>query len=226
MAVHVPAEEASTIGARVRDEDARWSGSDALVHPHFIGSQMYQLLLHSHDQYPSMQYHSRIQQLASVRAGQTLSLIGRFVDASERNAGRFLTIAGAILGEDGRELVRVRYKHRVPHRGALARLCTNPPCPCIAARNLQLSLTVVSRRRKLHCTRHLPLGSERAAHSSHPGVVTWRGAREEALSAGWRVALINDAIDHQLRQLLVVEPHLLAVNRLVVLAEEWRTTNR
>jgi len=108
-AVPVSIEDAATIAARVRDEDPRWHGPDALVHPHFIGSQMYQLLLHSYDQYPSMHYHSRIQQLAPVRADQTLTVIGRFVDATERNANRFLTIAGAILGEDGAELIRVRY---------------------------------------------------------------------------------------------------------------------
>ena len=79
------------------------------MHPHFIGSQMYQQLLHSYDQYPSMDYHIRIQQLAPARAGQTLTLTDRFVDATERNLNRFLTIAGAIFGENGEELFRIRY---------------------------------------------------------------------------------------------------------------------
>jgi len=109
-AVPVSLEEAGTLADRVRDQDPRWRGTGALVHPHFVGSQMYQLLLHSYDQYPSMHYHSRIQQLAPITAGQTLTVTGRFVDATERNANRFLTIAGAIFGEDGAELFRIRYQ--------------------------------------------------------------------------------------------------------------------
>ena len=107
--VTVTAENAAEIAGRVRDDDPRWRGASPLIHPHWIGSQMYQLLLHSYDVYPSMHVHSRLQHLAPARAGQTLALAGRFVESYERNGNHYAVIAGGIFADDGTELVRVRY---------------------------------------------------------------------------------------------------------------------
>lgn len=109
MAVTVTREEAAAIAGRVRDTDARWSGERALIHPQWLASQMYQLLLHSYEFYPSMHVRSQLQHLAPARAGQTLTLAARFVEAYERKVHHYATLEGSIFAEDGQELVRVRY---------------------------------------------------------------------------------------------------------------------
>lgn len=109
MGVHISPEEANEWAERVGDDDPGYRGDRPLVHPSWLGMQMYQLLLHSYDQRPSMHYHSQYQYLAPVYADQTLALAGRFIDAWERNGSHYLRIMGGIFGEDGAELTRVRY---------------------------------------------------------------------------------------------------------------------
>ncbi|HJM89846.1 MAG TPA: hypothetical protein QF624_09515 [Dehalococcoidia bacterium] len=109
MGVAVSLEEAAELASRVRDDDPRWSGDGALVHPNWLASQMYRLLLHSYDFYPSMHVRSQIQQLALARAGQTLTMAATFLEAYERKVHHYATLGGSIFAEDGTEVFRVRY---------------------------------------------------------------------------------------------------------------------
>ena len=84
-------------------------GEGALIHPHWLAGQMYRLLLHSYEFYPSMHVRSQLQHLASARAGQTLTLAARFLEAYERKDHHYAVLGGSIFAEDGRELMRVRY---------------------------------------------------------------------------------------------------------------------
>ena len=109
MAIAVTEDDAATFAERVRDDDPRWSGDGALIHPQWLASQMYQLLLHSYECYPSMHVRSQIQHLAPLRAAQTLTLAARFVEAYECRDNHYATLEGGIFDAAGSELMRVRY---------------------------------------------------------------------------------------------------------------------
>ena len=92
-----------------RDDSARWTGSDARIHPGWIAAQMTPLLHHSYDYGPSIHTRSQIQHLAAARPGQRVTLAGTFVETFERKGHHYGVIDGVMLADDGQELARLRH---------------------------------------------------------------------------------------------------------------------
>ena len=77
------------------------------------------LLHHSSDYGPAIHARNEIQHLGKIASGQTLTVAGRFVDAWERKGHQYGVTNGIIIGEDGRELARLRHTtiYQVAKRG-------------------------------------------------------------------------------------------------------------
>jgi hypothetical protein len=110
MAVPIPMEEARRFAReREAEEDPRFTGERPLVHPGWIAGRMTPLLHHSYSYGPAIHARSHIQNLSRAEAGQTLTVAGHFVAAYERKGHHYAVVDGLILGEDGRELARLRH---------------------------------------------------------------------------------------------------------------------
>jgi acyl dehydratase len=91
------------------DQRERWAGPSARVHPGWIAGRMTRLLHHSYDYGPSIHTRSQIQHLGPVFAGQTITMAGRMIRAYEQKGHHYAVVDGLMLGEDGRELARLRH---------------------------------------------------------------------------------------------------------------------
>jgi acyl dehydratase len=92
-----------------RDGSGRWTGESALVHPSWIAARMTPLLHHSFDYGPSIHTRSEIQHLAPAHAGQAFTVAGHFIRAYEEKGHHYARLDGALIGEDGQELARMRH---------------------------------------------------------------------------------------------------------------------
>ncbi len=92
-----------------RDSAPLWTGEDALVHPGWIAARMTPLLHHSFDYAPAIHTRSEIQHLAPARAGQSFTVAGHFIRAYEQKGHHYAELDGVLIGEDGRELARMRH---------------------------------------------------------------------------------------------------------------------
>ncbi|MFQ5382403.1 MAG: hypothetical protein ACE5EF_12405 [Dehalococcoidia bacterium] len=104
-----------------RDSNPLFRGKRPLVHPAAVARQMMPLLAHSYEYgKPSIHVSSHIQHLARVEAGQQLALTCHFIDAYERKGHHYAVFDGDLIGEDGRELARLRHTNifRVARRGS------------------------------------------------------------------------------------------------------------
>lgn len=110
LGVPLSREDATTYAVEKQaDSSALWTGAQARIHPGWIASKMTPLLHHSYDYAPAIHTRSQIQQLAPALPGQTLTFVGRFVEAFERKGHHYAVIDGVMLGEDGAELARLRH---------------------------------------------------------------------------------------------------------------------
>lgn len=91
------------------DGSERWTGQSALVHPSWIAARMTPLLHHSFDYGPSIHTRSAIQHLAPARAGQAFTVAGHFIRAYEEKGHQYAELDGALIGEDGQDLARMRH---------------------------------------------------------------------------------------------------------------------
>lgn len=90
-------------------EAALFTGDRARLHPGWLTARPIELLHHSYDYGPSIHAKSQIQFLAPAEAGQTLTVAGRFIEAYERKGHHYGVTDSVILGEHGRQLVRLRH---------------------------------------------------------------------------------------------------------------------
>jgi hypothetical protein len=67
------------------------------------------LLKHSFDYGPSIHIRTQVQHLASARAGQDFTMVGRFLQAYEQKGHHVAELDGSLLAEDGEELARLRH---------------------------------------------------------------------------------------------------------------------
>jgi acyl dehydratase len=110
MAVPITIEEMEAYAdGKQLDPDPRWRGSEALLHPGWIAGRMTPLLHHSFEYGPAIHTRSQIQHLAPARAGQTLTVAGRFIEAFERKGNQYAVLDGTYLGEDGTVFARARH---------------------------------------------------------------------------------------------------------------------
>jgi acyl dehydratase len=79
------------------------------LHPGWTASQLTHLLHHSYEYGLAIHTASHIQHLAPAYAGQTLTVAGRCVETHERKGHHYIVNDGAILGENGHVLVRLRH---------------------------------------------------------------------------------------------------------------------
>jgi len=92
-----------------RDASSRWIGEGAFVHPSWIAARMTPLLHHSFDYGPSIHTRSEVVHLAPAKAGQAFTVAGHFIRAYEERGHHVAELDGVLLGEDGRELARLRH---------------------------------------------------------------------------------------------------------------------
>ena len=103
--------EAAIVYALEKQDDGseQWTGPAARVHPGWIAAQMTPLLHHSYEYAPAIHTRSQIQHLGAIEPGQTFTFAGNFHEAFERKGHHYAVIDGVMLGEDGRELARLRH---------------------------------------------------------------------------------------------------------------------
>ena len=110
MAVPIPVEEMEAYAdGKQLDPDPRWRGKGALLHPGWIAARMTPLLHHSFDYGPAIHTRSQIQHLAPARAGHTITMAGRFIEAFERKANHYAVLDGTYLSQDGTVFARARH---------------------------------------------------------------------------------------------------------------------
>ncbi len=110
MAVPVSLEDAADyVATKQIDNDPRWLGEGARMHPGWLAARMTPLIHHSYDYGPSIHTRTQAQHLAPAVAGQTITVAGHFIDAYERKGHHYAVVDGAILGEDGTLLARIRH---------------------------------------------------------------------------------------------------------------------
>lgn len=110
MAVPISVEEAAAHALdRERDDHSRWRGEGALIHPSWIAGRATRLMHHAFAYGPSIHARTQMQHLAPARAGQTVTVAGRFVDTFERKGHRYAVVDVLLLAEDGQDLARFRH---------------------------------------------------------------------------------------------------------------------
>lgn len=110
LAVPLSREDAATwMRDKQHDDSAFWTGPGGRIHPGWIAGRMTPLLHHSYDYGPSIHTRSQVQHLAPAIIGQTPVFAGRFRETFERKGHRYAVVDGVMLGEDGRELARLRH---------------------------------------------------------------------------------------------------------------------
>ncbi len=110
MAVAVSKDEARKFSLeREREEEPIFIGESPVLHPGWIAGRMTPLLHHSYSYGPAIHARSHIQNLARAEAGQTVTVAGAFRQAFERKGHHYAVFDGVIVGEDGRDLARLRH---------------------------------------------------------------------------------------------------------------------
>ena len=110
MPVPFSVEDASLYATNLqKDGSGRFTGEGAFVHPGWIAARMTPLLKHSFDYGPSIHIRTQVQHLASARAGQDFTMVGRFLQAYEQKGHHVAELDGSLLAEDGEELARLRH---------------------------------------------------------------------------------------------------------------------
>ncbi|GAB4330754.1 MAG: hypothetical protein Kow0010_15770 [Dehalococcoidia bacterium] len=110
MAVPITVEEAAAHALdHERDDHPRWRGEGALIHPSWIAGRATRLMHHGFSYGPSIHARTQMQHLAPARAGQTVTVSGRFVDAYERKGHHYAVVDVLMQGEGGDDLARFRH---------------------------------------------------------------------------------------------------------------------
>lgn len=110
MAVPYQMDDAATYASeKQRDPAAPWVGPEARIHPGWIAARMTPLLKHSYAYGPSIHTRTQVQHCAPARAGQTVTVAGRFIGAFEQKGHHVGVLNGVVLGESGIELARLRH---------------------------------------------------------------------------------------------------------------------
>ncbi len=102
-------EAAAYAREKQRDESRLWRGDDALLHPGWLAGRGARLMHHSWAYGPSIHARSQIQHLAPARAGQTVTVAGRFADTYERRGHHFAVLDLAQRDEAGNLFCRLRH---------------------------------------------------------------------------------------------------------------------
>lgn len=110
MAVPITVEEAAAHALdRERDDHPRWRGEAARIHPSWIAGRATRLMHHGFSYGPSIHARTQMQHLAPARAGQTVTVAGRFVDAYERKGHQYAVVDVLMLGESGEDIAHFRH---------------------------------------------------------------------------------------------------------------------
>ena len=103
-------EDANTYARNLqRDDSGRFTGDAPLIHPGWIAARMTPLLKHSFEYGPSIHIASRIQHLATARAGQEFTMVGHFLRAYEQKGHHVAELDGSLFTADGTEVARMRH---------------------------------------------------------------------------------------------------------------------
>lgn len=89
--------------------DARFIGDTPLLHPAWTAGWAEALMRHNVYIPSSMHTRSRVQHLAAIPAGQTVTGGAHFTEAYERRAHHFANYDVLLRGEDGEDLARLRH---------------------------------------------------------------------------------------------------------------------
>ncbi len=110
MAVLIEAREAARYAVdEEADTDPIWNGVRPRIHPSWLAGRISRLLRNSYEYGPSIHTRSRIQHVARAKAGQTVTVAGRFIDAFERKGRQYAVLDCVIRDEDGSDLVQLRH---------------------------------------------------------------------------------------------------------------------
>jgi acyl dehydratase len=90
-------------------EDPRFVGAEPLLHPAWTAGWAEGLMRHNVYIPSSMHTRSRVQHLAPIPAGQTVTGGAHFLEAYERRAHHFANYDVLLRGEDGTDLARLRH---------------------------------------------------------------------------------------------------------------------
>ncbi|MEO6396897.1 MAG: hypothetical protein ABIP13_00360 [Tepidiformaceae bacterium] len=110
MAVpYYPEDAASYAADKQRDSAPPWVGPAARIHPGWIAARMTPLLKHSYAYGPSIHTRTQVQHLAPALAGQSITVIGRFIRAYDRHGHHVAELDGTLLAESGTEVAKLRH---------------------------------------------------------------------------------------------------------------------
>ncbi len=94
------AEMEEYVAEKQLDDNARWRGEGALVHPGWIAGRMTRLLFHSYNYGPAIHARSQIQHRGAMLAGKRHSVTGIVIDHFDRKGHNYLVTDGAIFDEE------------------------------------------------------------------------------------------------------------------------------
>lgn len=97
------------VRAKQLDDHPRWFGEGARIHPGWLAARMTPLIHHSYDYGPSIHTRTQAQHLRPAIAGQAVTVAGHFIDAFERKGHHYAVVDGALFGETGDLLARIRH---------------------------------------------------------------------------------------------------------------------
>jgi acyl dehydratase len=92
-----------------RTDDPRFTGDHPRLHPAWTAGWAEQLLRHNFAIPSSMHTRSRVQHLAPIAAGRTVSGGAHLLEVYERKAHHFANFDVLLRGEDGTDLARLRH---------------------------------------------------------------------------------------------------------------------
>lgn len=98
-------EMAEYVAEKQMDDDARWKGEGALVHPGWIAGRMSRMLYHSFHYGPAIHARSQVQHRGAMFAGRSHSVGGTFVDTFEKKGHHYMVVDGAIFDEENGSLM-------------------------------------------------------------------------------------------------------------------------
>lgn len=94
---------------RLADPDPRYvEGDEPVVHPSWVPGQMTPLIRHSYKFGIGVHAMGRVQHLAPIRAGQHITVAGRWTESWEKKGRRWSTTDATFHDDDGNELARCR----------------------------------------------------------------------------------------------------------------------
>ena len=109
MAVEIGADEARRwMHERIHDDDPRWNDGVPVVHPSWAPGQMTPLIRHSYKFPAGVHASGRIQHLALHRAGDPVTVAGRWGGVEVRKGKHWTTTDAIFTGPDGTDLSLIR----------------------------------------------------------------------------------------------------------------------